>query len=850
MVVIAEDPGTADADLHYELDEGTGTTAASTGTDASVGDAVLTGDTGWSENGVEGGSLDLVGGENTNAVDLPDDLLAGADDFTTSFWVRPDALNNWTGLFHLGTGLGGAGGFFQIQTQTQADGNTGLAATFKVAGQPLQERVYATPAVDVAVNTWNHVAFTREGSTGTLFLNGEPVASRDDLTIALSDVTAAGTENNWLGRNGFPDASFDGLVDEVRVWSSSLSATDVAALYADGTALSTTTTVEADLASPSPFAEPVTFTATVAADGATPEGSASLVVDGSVVGSPVTLTEGTATFEAVALNRGEHEVRVDFTADAGWRDSTETITHTVQGPPPGSGVPIRYAFDEGSGDTVANEGLDQSVGSATLGGETSWAEGRFGSAVLLPGGGAATGNQVALPNDIDAGMSDEFSISVWARPDALPNWVPLVQIGSSTDTFFLLQSNTQAGGPTGFAATFKAPGNANQERLTLGGDVPLNEWTHIVYTHSGTTGRIYFDGELQGERTDFTLDLSDVGVDGHTTANMIGGTSWPDGRYDGLVDEFRMFGYALTQEQIDELYVGPAPENEAPVGVEDSYETEQGTALEVDAPGVLGNDTDADGDTLVALAEDAPEHGSVDLAEDGSFTYTPDEAFSGEDTFTYTASDGTDSSEPVTVTITVTEVDPALVETTTSATVRSSTYGRPVRVDVEVRPGTATGAVEVLLGEDVLRSVDLEDGAARVGLGRTTLRPGRHELTVRYAGDETHAASSTTVEAVVRKAPTTLTVKARGAIERGQRLRVKALAQAPGQVTIAGKARVVVRGGVRSGRYVTTVRVRDGVAVLRLPRAVQRGRMTVRVAYLGNRLATRAADTKVVRVRR
>ena len=51
----------------------------------------------------------------------------------------------------------------------------------------------------------------------------------------------------------------------------------------------------------------------------------------------------------------------------------------------------------------------------------------------------------------------------------------------------------------------------------------------MVYTHSGTTGKIYFNGELKGTRTDFTLDMSDVGVAGSTTANLIGGTSWPDG---------------------------------------------------------------------------------------------------------------------------------------------------------------------------------------------------------------------------------------------------------------------------------------------------------------------------------
>lgn len=848
LVVIGVDPGVSDVDVHYRLDEGSGSTAANAGTDATVGDAVLTGATGWSDDGVHGGSLDLVGGDNSNAVDLPDDLLLGVDDFTTSFWVRPDALANWNGLFHLGTGLGGAGGFFQIQTSTQAAGNTGLAATFKVAGQPLEERVYASPTQDLTVGEWNHVAFTREGATGTLFLNGEPIASRDDLTIALSDIGS--TENNWLGRNGFPDPSFDGLMDEVRVYDSPLSASDVAALYADGTALRTTTTVTADPASPSPFAEPVSFTASVESEGGDPaEGSATLWVDGSSVGAPADLVDGAVTFPEETLNRGAHDVEVRFAGADGWRDSTGTLEHAVEGPPPGSGTPIRYTFDEGSGTEAANTGLDQSIGAATLTGDAGWTdEGRFGAALSLPGGGGGSGNQVELPDDIQAGMDDEFSVSIWARPDVLPNWVPLVQVGSSTDTFFLLQSNTQAGGPTGFAATFKAPGNPTQERLTLGDDIPLDEWTHIVYTHSGTTGKIYFDGELQATRTDFTLDMGDVGVGGSTTANLLGGTSWPDGRFDGLLDDFQMFGYALTPEQVDELFAGPVEENTAPVGADDAYDTDFGAVLVVDAPGVLGNDTDDDGDDLTATGATQPAHGSVELAADGSFTYTPEAGFSGDDTFTYTADDGTDVSEPVTVTVTVGE-EPGPDATSVSARAQVFTYGAQGRVRVQVDPADATGDVVVRAGDRTLGSATLADGGATVVLRARTLTPGRHVLTVLYGGDETHAGSSTTVPVAVRKAAARMVLRTPGSVAKGTRVKVRAVLRAPRQVPVTGRVRIVVRGGVK-GRVVRTVRVRGGKVVTRLPRAARPGRMKIRAVYLGSRLVTRTADTAVVKVRR
>ena len=69
--------------------------------------------------------------------------------------------------------------------------------------------------------------------------------------------------------------------------------------------------------------------------------------------------------------------------------------------------------------------------------------------------------------------------------------------------------------------------------------------------------------------------------------------------------------------------------------------TDEDTPLTVAAPGVLGNDTDADGDPLTAVLVSGPAHGTLTLNADGSFTYTPDANYNGPDSFTYKASDGT-----------------------------------------------------------------------------------------------------------------------------------------------------------------------------------------------------------------
>jgi len=100
------------------------------------------------------------------------------------------------------------------------------------------------------------------------------------------------------------------------------------------------------------------------------------------------------------------------------------------------------------------------------------------------------------------------------------------------------------------------------------------------------------------------------------------------------------------------------PVNDAPVAVDDAYEVDEDGVLTVlAAQGVLANDTDVDNDLLTATLVNGPAHGTLVLAEDGSFVYTPEANFNGTDSFTYKATDGTLESNLATVTITVNPVN-------------------------------------------------------------------------------------------------------------------------------------------------------------------------------------------------
>ena len=119
------------------------------------------------------------------------------------------------------------------------------------------------------------------------------------------------------------------------------------------------------------------------------------------------------------------------------------------------------------------------------------------------------------------------------------------------------------------------------------------------------------------------------------------------------------------------------------------------------APGVLGNDVDPDGDPLTATLVSGPAHGTLTFNPDGSFVYTPDANYSGPDSFTYTVSDGDQTSTPATVTLTVSPVnDPPTAVANTYSLGEDHTFSVPASSgllanDSDIDPSSVLTAVLV-----------------------------------------------------------------------------------------------------------------------------------------------------------
>jgi VCBS repeat-containing protein len=244
---------------------------------------------------------------------------------------------------------------------------------------------------------------------------------------------------------------------------------------------------------------------------------------------------------------------------------------------------------------------------------------------------------------------------------------------------------------------------------------------------------------------------------GSLNLNANGGFSYtPDADYHGSDSFTYRASDGTLQSAPATVTITVGGVNDAPTAAPDAYSTAEDTTLTVAAPGVLGNDTDPDGNPLTAVLVSPPSRGSLTLNANGSFTYMPAANLNGTDSFTYRASDGSLSSAPATVTITVTAANDAPRVTVAAGgscgtNDRSGTINLTVS-DVESGPATlrlsATSSNPALVpggnvafgGSDAARTLTATSVAGRTGTAVLTVTvsdgqaTGSDLVTVRVGG--------------------------------------------------------------------------------------------------------------------
>jgi hypothetical protein len=174
--------------------------------------------------------------------------------------------------------------------------------------------------------------------------------------------------------------------------------------------------------------------------------------------------------------------------------------------------------------------------------------GKIGNAVHLGG----DGEYIALPDGIVSGLAGDYTVSAWVNPTVNSTWSRLFDFGTgTTDYMFLTISD---GSNVRFAITTSGPGGEQQINGTS--VLPLNAWSLVTVTVSGTTGTLYVNGTPVGSNPDITITPADLGA---TTQDWIGRSEYAGDPYlDASVDDFNIYDSALSAAEVGTLASGVA----------------------------------------------------------------------------------------------------------------------------------------------------------------------------------------------------------------------------------------------------------------------------------------------------
>jgi DUF1680 family protein len=162
-----------------------------------------------------GNALRLNGPSMAQYVTLPQEAINQLTDFTIAAWVNLGSAQSWTRLFDFGQNA------TVNMFLTPRAGVTGSVPRFAITigGSGQEQRINGTTALPT--NQWVHLAVTLSQTTGTLYVDGQPVGTNTSMTLNPSSLGNPG--NRWIGRSQYNDPYLDATIDEFHIFDRALS---------------------------------------------------------------------------------------------------------------------------------------------------------------------------------------------------------------------------------------------------------------------------------------------------------------------------------------------------------------------------------------------------------------------------------------------------------------------------------------------------------------------------------------------------------------------------------------------------------------------------------------------------
>jgi len=506
--------------------------------------------------------------------------------------------------------------------------STTITAAFTT---PLSLTVTANAAIEPV--TGGQVSFTPPGSGASAVISGSPATIDADGAVSIT-----ATANDIAGGPYQIIASAAGAASSVNFGLTNLKA-------------DTTTAINASEAVPA-VGSTVYLTATVVSNAPgtlIPYGTVTFTDGGTTLCSEVPLDASGQAVCAMtaALPPGVHTLQAQYPGNANLNASAAELTQTVRaadlaiiktvtpsGIAPGEAITYTLAFTN-AGDTLASGVVITDIVPAHI--------------------------QVAGVFSSGVAITDTHHIPayVWQAADLAPGAGGVITITGILTTGLpggmIIANTALIGSDMPEAVTAN---NASAADLSVLNTAPVlasipnqsvNELTMLEFIATAT--------DINGDDLSFSLD---VGAPAGAVVNPASGLfTWTPTEAQG--PDIYTVTVRVSDGDLDDFETIQITVNEvniAPVATEDAYEIAEDEVLVVAAPGLLDNDNDEDIPTqiLTVVLDTPPSQGTLVLAADSSFVYTPTLNFNGEVTFTYIVSDGLLTDTAV-VTITVTPVN-------------------------------------------------------------------------------------------------------------------------------------------------------------------------------------------------
>jgi hypothetical protein len=527
----------------WKLDEGSGNSAFDSSGNGITG--TLVSEPVWS-TGKSGfaltfdGSLDYVDLGNPAALQLTGGMTVAA-------WVNTRSLARNGRIISKSGGGGLLGWSLNVETYNVFE--------FSIA-RDVNTQVWVDSTGGVPLNSWVHVAGVYEpGSAMRIYINGI-LNNSQTAGIPASQFNApvnVRIASLADGLNGpCSTCRFDGTIDDVRVYNRALTGTELSQLYASQPPGADTTPPDISAISVTNITTSgasINWTTNEPADGHI-EFNAPCPSTGcsTALVSPLTLLH-TITVSGLSAS-SSYTYRIRTRDGAGnLRVSANQVFTTPANT--GLGPTGFWKFDEGIGTTALDSSGNGITGTLVNG--PVWSPGKSGSALMFNG----VTNYVDLGNPAALQLTGAMTAAAWVNTRTLARNGRII-------------AKSAGGGLLGWSLNvetynvfeFSIARDVNTQVWVDGiGGVPLNTWVHVAGVYEpGVAMRIYINGTLSNSQTvgiPTSQFNAPVNVQIGSLADGVSGAC-SNCRFDGTIDDVRIYNRALTTAEVLQLYSGTA----------------------------------------------------------------------------------------------------------------------------------------------------------------------------------------------------------------------------------------------------------------------------------------------------